>query len=265
MCIFGGEEDLAIQQTRLFARRVGERQLLVYSMHLRAEDRSAMILPIPIAAGTDAIVFRDLSTVPDLFAVLARGFPLARDLEDELLDLDDLSAPPLPVHRVGSFEASFVPTRAGFARVAPRFRLSDDVWRQLPAYDDWGFVVFQFKPGAQDVHPMAFEFPSRFPDWLYFPTVHVHDGRMHASAMFDHQLYLQGLPRVAYRDIVFGQALPDAREFNYCGEASVGPAGTFVSAAAVDAGVVDDHLPLLRLSLSGPLPNEDTWLREPAA
>ncbi len=32
---------------------------------------------------------------------------------------------------------------------------------------------------------MAFEFPHRDPTRLFFPTVHVHDGRVHARAEFD--------------------------------------------------------------------------------
>ncbi|MCY1006350.1 hypothetical protein OV079_12415 [Nannocystis pusilla] len=111
---------------------------------------------------------------------------------------------------------------------------------------------------------MAFEFPSRFPDWLYFPTVHVHDGRMHATARFDHSLYFQGPSRAAYRDIVFGDARWATPRFSYEGETSDEPAGRFVSAAAVRSEVVDAGAPVLRLSLTGKLPNEDTWLREPA-
>jgi len=41
------------------------------------------------------------------------------------------------------------------------------------------------------VHPMALEFPQREPDRLFFPTVHVHNGRVEAWATFDHWLYCQ--------------------------------------------------------------------------
>ena len=53
--------------------------------------------------------------------------------------------PPLRVHDVGLFEASFVPTLADFERLDPRFRLSPGVWEQLPQYRDWGFAVFKLK------------------------------------------------------------------------------------------------------------------------
>ncbi|MCA9590479.1 MAG: hypothetical protein KC657_34485 [Myxococcales bacterium] len=42
----------------------------------------------------------------------------------------------------------------------------------------------------RDYHPMAFEFPRRDAR-LFFPTVHVHDGEVHATAEFDHTLYAQ--------------------------------------------------------------------------
>ena len=33
---------------------------------------------------------------------------------------------------------------------------------------------------AGRVHPMAFEFPTRSPDEIFFPTAHIHDGACHA-------------------------------------------------------------------------------------
>ena len=42
-----------------------------------------------------------------------------------------------------------------------------------------------------DVHPIAFEFPTRDPSRLYFPTVHVHDGAYNDTAGFYHRLYCQ--------------------------------------------------------------------------
>jgi hypothetical protein len=101
--------------------------------------------------------------------------------------------PPLVVHEVGSFEASFVPTRHDFSRLDPRFNLPDEVWQALPGYYDWGFAVFKLRPMSRrtDIHPMAFEFPQRNPDRLFFPTVHVHNGRVEPRATFDHVLYCQ--------------------------------------------------------------------------
>jgi hypothetical protein len=38
---------------------------------------------------------------------------------------------------------------------------------------------------------MAFSFPRAKPTELFFPTVHVHDGKVHEHAKFDHVLYCQ--------------------------------------------------------------------------
>lgn len=38
---------------------------------------------------------------------------------------------------------------------------------------------------------MAFVFPTRFPEKLFFPTVHIHDGEVHKTERFDHTLYCQ--------------------------------------------------------------------------
>lgn len=261
MCVIVSREQVEVRSTRIFARALEERQLLVYQMYLDTREPAAMILPIPIApgAGEDAVEFRDLSRLPHLFDSMKGGFePLMRAPERAA----GLSAPRLAVHQVGSFVASFVPTRAEFVRLDPQFRLPDEVWSQLPPYDDWGFVVFQLGAGKQTVHPMAFAFPSRFPDWLYFPTVHVHDGQVHAAAGFDHELYFQGLTRVCYRERWFGTGLPGFREPRYRGEVSHQRAGEFMPFEAIHGGVVERETPLLRLVLQGELPNEDTWLRD---
>ena len=88
-----------------------------------------------------------------------------------------------------------MPAVKDFARLDERFRLPDTAWDKLPAYRDYGFVVFKLKEGEakkqQKVHPMAFEFPRANPKKLFFPTVHIHDGKVHAEAEFDHLLYCQ--------------------------------------------------------------------------
>ena len=38
---------------------------------------------------------------------------------------------------------------------------------------------------------MAFTFPSAMRDRIFFPTVHIHDGKVHRDAEFDHMLYCQ--------------------------------------------------------------------------
>lgn len=192
--------------TRIFARRDGSLQHLVYAMRFGADDDLAMVLPIPVPPRSpeDAVRFVSLEGYADFFDDVNALFPvvMARG-RDKSLGFAPQASNTLEVHRVGAFEASFVPRLADFDRLDARFRLSGEVWDQLPQYADWGFAVFKLRreegflkrlmrrPESREVHPMAFTFPSRDPERLFFPTVHVHDGEVHARAAFDHQLYAQ--------------------------------------------------------------------------
>src|SRR5690606_1233163 len=79
-------------------------------------------------------------------------------------------------------------------------------WAEVPEVEGFGFVVFKLRSveprslfarllGQRSVdrtyHPMAFWFPRRDMDRLFFPTLHIHDGRVHPEAEFDHVLYAQ--------------------------------------------------------------------------
>src|SRR5208282_3784680 len=100
-----------------------------------------------------------------------------------------------------------VPTMDDWDRLDERFRLPTGVFDGVPQYRDYGFAVFKLKAtrpkswlaflgldfSSQAIHPMAFEFPRADPDRLFFPTVHVHDGKFHPTAYFDHTLYFQRL------------------------------------------------------------------------
>src|SRR5215204_1243713 len=196
MCCFSQPVDY-VRATQIFARPAkGGGQYLVYSMSLKAGSDLAMILPIPTprASKEDAVTFINLEKYPDFFDDLRKGFPVppapgrAKNGAPA-----PLAAPPkLKVVEVGSFVASFVPTVKDFARLDDQFRLPDGTWDQLPQYKDYGFAVFKLKKGEQKVHPMAFEFPRADKGKLFFPTVHIHDGKVHARAGFDHVLYCQG-------------------------------------------------------------------------
>ncbi len=87
--------------------------------------------------------------------------------------------------------ASYVPSIADFSRLDERFRLSDQVWSQLPGYQKFGFAVFKLKKGHTEAHPMAFSFPTARPGQLFFPTLHIHEGKVHEQDEFDHTLYAQ--------------------------------------------------------------------------
>lgn len=194
MCCFSKPVN-SVAATRIFARFTEPgRQAVVYQMRLDAPEDLSMILPIPVVqpAADDALTFVNLEKYKDLFQDLEKGFPQPRSKSNSLRSRSGaIDSQVLEVHSVGSFDASFVPNVKSFTRLDERFRLPDGVWDQLPQYAKFGFAVFKLKKGKFDVHPMAFTFPTTAPDRLFFPTVHIHDGKVHPKEEFDHILYGQ--------------------------------------------------------------------------
>lgn len=246
MCCFSRRVD-KVADTNIFARAGKDgRQFLVYSMLLRAGEDVAMILPLPTPKGAaeDAVKFLSLEKYPEFFKDLASGFPPPRAPESAGRSLGaPKSERKLAVVEVGSFEASFVPTMKDFARLDERFRLPAGTWDELPAYRDYGFAVFKLKKGEKKIHPMAFDFPRRDKAQLFFPTVHIHDGKVHKTANFDHALYMQ---RTGHESTMDWDETPSL-------------AGTFMKVDKC-AGVVakDEHV--YRKFLRGRRPNRDTIL-----
>src|SRR2546428_4434288 len=196
MCCFS-QPVRSVHCTNIFARPADERrQFLVYSMTLDARKELAMILPLPIKtpAGENDVEFIDLQGYPNFFADLEQGFPNGRHGKALGDSGSHASTATLKILQVGSFEASFVPTITDFSRLDERFRLPQNVWGKLPGYKAYGFAVFKLKRGAMTVHPMAFSFPRQNANALFFPTVHIHDGKVHSKAGFDHSLFCQPTP-----------------------------------------------------------------------
>lgn len=251
MCCFSGPVK-SVSDTNIFARLGGagetERQFLVYSMTVDMANPLAMVLPLPVKNGSTetSVHFINLEKYRDFFIHLDAGFP--RPVSHS----DGLSPPPaaapateiLRVVQVGNFEASFVPTVRDFNRLDGRFQLPAQLFDTMPEYKRFGFAVFKLKPGAQTVHPMAFDFPTALEGKLFFPTVHIHDGKVHARADFDHILYCQpgGV----------GLKLSEWTE-------SPKHAGSFVNVKKT-AGIVlaDEHC--YKLEMHGMLPNRDTYV-----
>lgn len=205
MCCFSRPVN-SVTQTKIFARLLTPQdQSLAYQMRLDTPEDVAMILPLPVVEGSkeNSVKFIDLSDYGDFFKDLKKGFP--EPLPDSRSKYDRVEpqagALPLKVQNVGSFEASFVPTIADFSRLDPRFKLPDGTWEKIPAYKNYGFAVFKLKKGSKKIHPMAFSFPSRLAQkaQLFFPTVHIHDGKVHDKEDFDHQLYAQTWLKAALR------------------------------------------------------------------
>jgi hypothetical protein len=250
MCCFSGNVQ-SVSNTRIFARSSVEgRQFLVYEMTFSAREDLAMILPIPVPPGSpeDAVRFLSLKDYPEFFGDLQKGFPAPQVATPKAEDgsPSPAQAPRLKVVEVGSFEASFVPAVKDFSRLDARFRLPEAVWANLPAYKDFGFAVFKLKKGGGAVHPMAFEFPRRAPAELFLPTVHIHDGKVHDRAAFDHALYCQKGTDEGWNVLEWEESPGHASGFMNLEKAS----GLVVGAAHV-----------YRRDLRGEAKNEDTILK----
>lgn len=195
MCCFTGKVE-EVKNTRIFGR-VGERgnQVLIYQMSVNVPQDLAIMLPIPVkkGVGEGGVKFFDFSKYQRVFEDLWEMFPAQSYSADPFAFAPAAAASrALKVVSVGSYDASFVPTIADFGRLDARFRLPEGVWAKLPGYEDFGFAVFKLKPGNAQVHAMAFSFPTALAGTVFFPTLHIHDGEVHAKETFDHTLYLQG-------------------------------------------------------------------------
>lgn len=94
-----------------------------------------------------------------------------------------------------------------------QFRLDDAVWNSLPQYKDFGFAVFKLRKWSEHLHPMAFRFPSRTPGKIFFPTVHIHDGKVHEMEDFDHRLYAQAWKTAAIKGPQWEESEKNAGQF----------------------------------------------------
>ena len=249
MCCFS-QPVRSVRATNIFARAAEEnRQFLVYSISIEARSDLAMILPLPVKtpAAEKDVRFVDLKQYPEFFRQMRLGFPFREWTGGgggggprKLIT----NSAPLEVVQVGDFEASFVPAVKDFARLDERFRLPSDAWKELPQYLSYGFAVFKLKPGAATIHPMAFSFPRRDRKSLFFPTVHIHDGKVHSKADFDHALYCQAHPE---QHLQLGGNWEESRSHP-------------TSFMRVDKtkGVVLANQHCYKRELHGNLPNEDT-------
>ena len=178
--------------------------------------------------------FLSLEDYPRFFDDLDDAFPV----ETVSFGMPVEPAAVLKVHDVGAYEASYVPSAADFDRLD-----------QFEQYRDFGFAVFKLrgKEGQRELefHPMAFTFPSRLEDTIFFPTVHVHRGKVAWMADFDHELYAQ---------------LSGPEEKRECWESTPLAAGAFMQVERCH-GLVDPDRPCHRFRREGLEMNEDTELK----
>lgn len=288
MCIITAEEIeaekqfwLNVSKTSIFASHTKPGyQSIVYSLSIQSDRSAAMILPLPVqkGSGEEALRFIDMSSYADFFDDLSRicqpEFQMATFALCE--DLEVAPASILAVHEVGDYEASYVPTMADFDRLDPRFRLSEDVWKKMPDYSDYGFAVFQLKltlNKENDVHPMAFEFPTRDSDKLFYPTVHVHDGDYHNEAGFYHTFYCQRQNARAefkyQRDLLENQPVTPASDYDPNDLSKLGGYEWFLTSGDIarhllpmekTENLINPDSKIYGMTLFGQYPNRDIWL-----
>lgn len=229
MCIFSGSVR-NVTATKIFTRALPDaphnQRVLVYQMEVDTRNPVAMVLPLPTIGLT--IDFVNLEGYPTFFDDV-KACAVPKTEEEALTGLSGASrsvkSATLPVFDVGSFIASFVPTRADFTRVDAKFRLSAEILSKLSGYRTYGFAVFQLKEGErpQKIHPMALRYTTADHRKLWFPTYHVHDTKLGNYATYHHEVYFQpstyvswpasvppGPPASATVDVGKAQGLVDA-------------------------------------------------------
>lgn len=262
MCCFAQPVE-RVGKTRIFTRLTGEgSQFIAYQMEYESKTKNAMILPIPSAPNpTERLArFLDLKDNNGFFDQLHRAFPtpVPPAGSDSIASSRSgavANSVKLAVKEVGDFIASVVPTLADFSRLDPQFVIAPDVWKQIPEYADYSFIVFQLEKLSGKPHPMAFEFESRLKEELFFPTVHIHDGEVHKREHFDHELYCQH----AAFDAVVGKYTRSTDKKTGLVR-SKGPAGNYVNAEK-SKGLIEPNLLLHRKRMRGNLTNRDVLVR----
>lgn len=123
MCLFtSGVTD--VSDTRIFVRKEGaRRQILAYQMTLQADDELAMVLPLPVGERDEssALEFINMEKCERFFDTIASLLAIWEDDDVSFgsslgSDAPPVTRPVLEVHRVGDYEASFVPSIADFSR-----------------------------------------------------------------------------------------------------------------------------------------------------
>jgi hypothetical protein len=257
MCCFA-QHVLSVTATKIFGRLISPGvQVLAYEMMYESAEPNAMILPLPTdtSAGESAVRFISLENYEYFFSHLERGFPRTPRISIGCGDSTMVVAAnaAIEVHEVGDYIASFVPSLADFDRLDPRFVIPVETWNLIPQYKDYGFAVFQLKQLAGKPHPMAFEFATRWNDRVFFPTVHIHDGEVHAAEAFDHMLYIQ---HAQFDSVVGGYVDSDVTDPATGFVRSKQVAGDFVNDDK-SSGLIAGDLLVHRKEMRGLLSNQD--------
>jgi len=264
MCMFAGTSEnnpIAVSSTRIFARIEKERQCIVYEMKISTKADTAMVLPIPISLidKDDIVEFVDLTDSADIFAKIDNLFP---SMALWFVMASAKKENYIKVESVGSYEASFVKNSGDFENLDPRFSLDSETLEKLPQYKDYGFIVFKLKATDSKIHPMAFWFKTRETKKLFYPTVHMHDGQIHATEHFDHIFYAQG--DVADKPSHYSEgnsfSIVGFRGIPMNANRTLGSQNdTLNEISEKSFSLVGLNLPIQRERLTGESENEDIW------
>jgi len=188
MCIFSKSVNKVSDTSIFLSSLSNQRHATVYQTKVSMSDVNAMILPVP----GESIQFVSMEKYPEFFEDMAKLWP-----KEVRRSRSVAKSMTLAVERVGDYLASVVPSIADFDKLDPLFKLPEMVWEQLPDYTGFSFVVFKLVPRENDLHlsnkfhPMAYTYMPHDPFKFFFPTVHVHDGKVDDLDDYDHTLYFQ--------------------------------------------------------------------------
>jgi hypothetical protein len=155
-----------------------------------------------------------------------------------------------------------------------KVRRRDDEWSGRAVIRSGDSAVAPFGAGpplrglaarGKAIHPMAFEFASRHPDRLFFPTVHVHDGQVHLTAAFSHALYCQVPEAIGSRLLAeprVSEPIGPPKSWNphQSWVASDGTVSAFVDTSRAE-GIMDANAVAYRRQVFGLAPNTDQWVQ----
>lgn len=204
MCIITQTVE-SVRATKIFSCFTHDEssQFLVYSNEVTTpSDNNLMILPVP---NPDSVAFVNLKQYPkffdhceDQFERIPEMSPYASLSHSRSLSASYDSAP-LPVHHVGSYLASIVPSIQDFERLNQEyFDIPDDLERLLGRQynSEFGFIVCRLKKGNHTYHPFAYMHQKHSCGLLFLPTLHYHPhdrrGMKHIEADWDHLIYTVG-------------------------------------------------------------------------
>lgn len=204
MCIISAAVE-KVAATKIFcsALQGGERQILVYSNAVETFiPNNTMILPVPNPESVHLLNLKEYST---FFEDCARSFIKPSDHSHHLYASRSFSAgihdsyDPLPVHSVGSYSASIVPSIPDFDRLDRQsFVILPALVKVLEEkYDDsFGFIVCRLKRGHHAYHPFAYTHAIHHSKLLFVPTYHIHPhlGKIEKEVRgdWDHCIYTAG-------------------------------------------------------------------------